>query len=63
MAWIVGNVQTTTIGSVTGPGFTVQEEGRSPTLTLVFHDEQVAEESAEAMQRILDEALNIASGQ
>jgi hypothetical protein len=57
MAWIVSTVES--ICFEDGPGFVVQEEGSSPTLTLVFEDRKTADECASAMKHIFDSALGI----
>jgi hypothetical protein len=42
MAWIVSTVQSISLedGLPDCPGFVVQEEGSSPTLTLVFEEQE-----------------------
>jgi hypothetical protein len=61
MAWIVGGVQDVSLEHdlPTCPGFVIQEEGSSPTLTLVFEDQKTAEDCANAMKRIFDKAVGI----
>src|SRR6266545_1550067 len=61
MAWIVSTVQSICLedGLPDCPGFVVQEEGSSPTLTLVFEDRKTADECASAMKHIFDSALGI----
>ena len=61
MAWLVGSVQNVTLddGLPTRPGFVIQEEEGSPILTLVFEDQRIAEDCANAMKRILDRAVGI----
>jgi hypothetical protein len=61
MAWIVGSVQDVSLEDdlPTCPGFVIQEEGSSPTLTLVFEDQKTAEDCANAMKRIFDKAVGI----
>jgi hypothetical protein len=41
------------------PGFVIQEEGSSPTLTLVFEDQKTAEDCANAMKRVFEKAVGI----
>jgi hypothetical protein len=61
MAWIVGSVRNVTLddGLPVRPGFVIQEEEGSPILTLVFEDQKIAEDCANAMKRILDRAVGI----
>jgi hypothetical protein len=61
MAWIVGSVQEVSLDESLPirPGFDIQEEGASPTLTLVFEDPKTAADCANAMKRILDRAVGI----
>jgi hypothetical protein len=61
MAWIVGSVQDVSLEDSLPirPGFDIQQEGSSPTLTLVFEDRKTAEDCATAMKRILDRAVGI----
>ncbi|KAA0076126.1 hypothetical protein [Tardiphaga sp. P9-11] len=61
MAWKLGDVQqiNTGLNGFTGPGFVLQQEGRSPSMTMVFHDQRTAEESRVAFSAILDKAAVI----
>jgi hypothetical protein len=61
MAWIVSTVQSICLedGLPDCPGFVIQEEGSSPTLTLVFEDQKTAEDCANAMKRVFDKAVGI----
>ena len=61
MAWITSKVDDVSLDDTlpTCPGFVIQEEGSSPTLTLVFEDRKTAEDCANAMKRILDRAVGI----
>jgi hypothetical protein len=61
MAWIVSTVQSISLeeGAPELPGFFVGSSSSSPELTLVFEDVITAEESANAMKRILDKAVGI----
>jgi hypothetical protein len=61
MPWIVGSVQDVSLEDSLPirPGFVIQEEGESPTLTLAFEDQKTAEDCANAMKRILDRAVGI----
>jgi hypothetical protein len=54
MAWIINKVQDVSLEDTLPirPGFVIQEEGSSPTLTLVFEDRKTAEECAKAMEHI-----------
>jgi hypothetical protein len=61
MAWIINKVQDVSLEDTLPirPGFVIQEEGSSPTLTLVFEDQKTAEDCANAMKRIFDKAVGI----
>ena len=59
MSWRVGDVQDTAIGPHTGPGFNLAQDGRSPTLSLLFEDPKTANECADLMQKIIDKASAI----
>ena len=61
MAWIIGNVRDISLEDSLPicPGFVIQEEGSSPTLTLVFEDQKTAEDCANAMKHIFDKAVGI----
>jgi hypothetical protein len=61
MAWKLGEVQdiNTDINGFSGPGFVLQQEGRSPSLTMVFHDRKSAAEARVAFDLILDKAAVI----
>lgn len=55
MAWTITKVQPT--GIPTGdilPGFNLQQEGRSPSVTFAFESEARAEEGRKLMERLLD---------
>jgi hypothetical protein len=60
-AWIIGNVQDVSLEDSLPicPGFVIQEEGSSPTLTLVFEDQKTAEDCANAMKRVFEKAVGI----
>jgi hypothetical protein len=53
MIWRVGKVQDFDLGGgfIPSPGFTIQQEGRAPTLTLIFEDLKTAEQCASASAR------------
>jgi hypothetical protein len=61
MAWIVSTVQSISLeqGLPDRPGFFIEQQGSSPTLTLVFEDKKTADECATAMKRIFDNAVGI----
>jgi hypothetical protein len=61
MIWRVGKVQDFDLGGgfITSPGFTIQQEGRAPALTLIFEDLKTAEQCASAMREIVDKATAI----
>ena len=52
MIWRVGKVEDIDLGDgfVTSPGFTIEQEGRAPALTLIFEDLKTAEQCASAMR-------------
>jgi hypothetical protein len=56
MIWKVGKVQDIDIGPgfIPSPGFTVQQGGRSPSLTMSFEDLKTAEQCASSMREIID---------
>jgi hypothetical protein len=58
MAWKVGKVQqiATSINGFSGPGFVLQQDGRSPSVTMVFHDYKTASETRTALEAIVDKA-------
>jgi hypothetical protein len=58
MGWKVGKVQEvdTGLNGFSGPGFVLQQDGRSPSLTIVFHDQKTADESREKFEEIIDSA-------
>jgi hypothetical protein len=58
MAWSVGKIQDTVIGQgfPAQPGFVIQQDGRSPSLTITFENRKTAEECAALMQTIIDKA-------
>jgi hypothetical protein len=59
-AWKVGEVQDiTTLSDGDGPGFVLQQEGRSPSLTLVFKDKRTAEHARKKFQEIVDSSMLI----
>lgn len=60
MSWKIGDVQSVQIGPHAGPGFTLGEHGKSPSLTLLFSDQKTAQECAALMEKILDKASGIA---
>ncbi|WP_156435233.1 hypothetical protein [Bradyrhizobium lablabi] len=55
MAWTVTSIQPTQIptGDVM-PGFNLQQEGHSPTVTFVFENEQKAREGQQLLDQLLD---------
>jgi hypothetical protein len=61
MIWRVGKVEDIDLGDgfIPSPGFTVQQEGRAPALTLVFEDLKTAEQCASAMREIIDKTTAI----
>ena len=61
MAWSVSRVEDITIGQgfIPSPGFTIQENGQSPTLTMIFEDLTTAEQCASAMRQIIKKATDI----
>jgi hypothetical protein len=61
MIWSVSKVQDINMGSgfIPSPGFTVQQEGRSASLTLTFEDLKTAEQCASAMREIVHKATAI----
>src|SRR6266849_395729 len=52
------HVATIDIGSgfISSPGFTIQQDGRSPSLTIIFEDLKTAEQCASSMREIIDKA-------
>jgi hypothetical protein len=42
-----------------GPGFVLQQDGRSPSVTMVFHDDDAASEARTALESIVDKAAVI----
>jgi hypothetical protein len=63
MGWKLGEVQhiATDINGFSGPGFVLQQDGRSPSITMVFHDKKAASEARIAFTSILDKAAVIIS--
>jgi nitrogen regulatory protein PII-like uncharacterized protein len=61
MGWKVGKVMdiTTGINGFSGPGFVLQQDGRSPSVTMVFHDDEAASEARTALESIVDKAAVI----
>jgi len=61
MGWNVSRVAEIAIqqGFIPSPGFTVQEDGRPPSLTLLFEDLKTAEQCASAMREIIHKATEI----
>jgi hypothetical protein len=61
MIWRVGKVQGIDIGQdfIPSPGFTIQQDGRSPSLTMTFEDLKTAEQCASSMREIIDKATAI----
>src|SRR5262249_10256838 len=61
MIWRVGKVENIDMGSgfIPSPGFTIQQDGRSPSLTIIFEDLKTAEQCASAMREIIDKATAI----
>jgi hypothetical protein len=61
MGWSVSRVQEIAIGQgfIPSPGFTVQEDGRPPSLTLIFEDVKTAEQCASSMREIVYKATEI----
>ena len=58
MAWTVSSVQSISLaeGLPDRPGFFIEQQGSSPTLTVVFEDRKTADECATAMKLIFDKA-------
>ncbi len=55
MPWKITNIAE--ISAPTGdimPGFNLQQEGRSPSVSFLFENEQKAEEARDAMLDVLD---------
>jgi hypothetical protein len=61
MMWRVGKVENIDMGSgfIPSPGFTIQQDGRSPSLTIIFEDLKTAEQCASSMREIIDKATAI----
>jgi hypothetical protein len=61
MIWRVGKVENIDIGSgfIPSPGFTIQQDGRSASLTIIFEDLKTAEQCASSMREIIDKATAI----
>jgi hypothetical protein len=61
MPWKVGNVQEiqTDINGFSGPGFVLQQEGHSPSLTMIFQDHKAATAARTAFVSIVDKAAVI----
>ena len=61
MAWSVSKVEDMIIGQgfIPSPGFTIQEDGRPPSLTVIFEDLKTAEQCASAMRQIINKATEI----
>ena len=61
MAWSVSRVEDMIIGEgvIPSPGFTIQEDGRPPSLTVIFEDLKTAEQCASAMRQIINKAMEI----
>jgi hypothetical protein len=61
MAWRVGKVQDTDTGPgfIPSPGFTIQQDDRAPTLTILFEDLKTAEQCASSMRDIIHKATEI----
>ncbi|HET9247867.1 MAG TPA: hypothetical protein VFO15_18830 [Xanthobacteraceae bacterium] len=61
MMWRVGKVENIDMGSgfIPSPGFTIQQDGRSPALTIIFEDLKTAEQCASSMREIIDKATAI----
>jgi hypothetical protein len=59
MAWRISEIQDIEIarGFPVSPGFVIQQEGRS--LTITFENRKTAEECAQLMQNIFDKAAGI----
>lgn len=54
MAWHLSEVRQTQVANFeTRPGFSLQQEGRSPSLTLVFDEERKAHTAREMMQQAI----------
>ena len=52
--WKVGDVQNAFVADTHGPGFVLQQEGRPPSLTLIFKDEKTAKRARKKFQEIID---------
>ena len=61
MVWRVGKVQDidTGPGFIPSPGFTIQQDDRPPSLTIIFEDLKTAEQCASSMREIIDKATEI----
>lgn len=61
MVWSVSRVEDIAIGPgfIPSPGFTIQENGQSPALTMIFEDLKTAEQCASAMREIVNKATEI----
>src|SRR5215831_5613529 len=61
MIWRVGKVENVDIGAgfIPSPGFTIQQDSRSPALTIIFEDLKTAEQCASSMREIIDKATAI----
>ena len=61
MAWTVGKVREIDVrpGFIPSPGFTIQQNGQPPALTITFEDLKTAEQCASSMRQIIDKATEI----
>jgi hypothetical protein len=61
MIWRVGKVEDIDLGDgfIPSPGFTIEQEGRAPALTLIFEDLK----TASAMREIIDKTTAIRGGE
>jgi hypothetical protein len=61
MAWKLGAIQDidTGLNGFVGPGFVLQQEGKSPSLTMVFGDRRTAEQCRVQFEGVLDKAAAI----
>jgi hypothetical protein len=61
MTWRVGKVHEIDVrpGFIPSPGFTIQQDGRPPSLTITFEDLKTAEQCASSMREIIDKATEI----
>jgi hypothetical protein len=61
VTWRVGKVHEIDVGAgfIPSPGFTIQQDGQPPALTITFEDLKPAEQCASSMREIIDKATAI----